>query len=585
MTGFRWGLIGGLLVAAATASAGFAATATADREQRAQTWFVRAGADANGDGTRDSPFGHLVEVETASKPGDRIVVLRAPGSAGALDGGIRLKRGQRLIGAGRSVATSRAEDRAPRLTNTGTDRLNGDAVRLARGTTVRNLVIAGAQRGAVYGADVSRVVVAGNDISGFNASCAHGFHIPPFNVPTTVPGAGVPISEGLSNGWAGIMVDASHGRSRVTVRGNRVHDADCGDGIDVRASGDARVRALIRDNRIADLRQGEGLESILAIGLQTRERSHLVARVDRNSQSGLGNDEDAGTGPEGADSEGVFINPVGPSRLRASVTRNTYTHTPGRGGFSANGLEFVSMDDGARASVEVSDSTFSGPPGDVIEQLALGTNARLSLRLTDVVATASTGFAGSGSGDTVIIPGNNGDCLIAASGGAGNAVDLVLRDTTLTDCANNGLTLGSAVANGQGPTTELSADIAGSRITGNQAGNLRIGNLTQLGRLAVRVESTDLSDSQGTASTPANLTVEELGSTGEAVIDLGGGALGSAGGVCLDGGSLAAAVIGYDVSAANAWWGDPAGPAPGRVVTAGGALDTASPLGSAPAGC
>jgi hypothetical protein len=425
----------------------------------------------------------------------------------------------------------------------------------------------------------------GNDVSGQNASCTPGFHIPPFNVPTTAPGAGIPISEGLKNGWAGIMVDAAHGRSRVTIRGNRVHDADCGDGIDVRASGRARMRALIRANRIADLRQGENLESILAIGLQTRDQSRLLARVDRNRQRGLGNDEDAGTGPEGADSEGVFINPVGASRLRAAVTRNSYTHTPGRGGFSANGLEFVSMGDGATGSVEVSYSTFSGPPGDVIEQLALGTNARLRLGLTHVVATASTGFGGSGFGDTVIIPGNNGDCLIAASGGAGNAVDLTLRDTALTDCANNGLTLGSAVANGEGPTAELSADIADSRITGNQGGNLRIGNLTELERLSVRVENTDLADSQGTASTPANLTVEDLGSTGEAVIDLGGGALGSTGGVCLDGGQLAAAVTGYDISVRNAWWGDPGGPGPGRIVAAGGTVDAASPLGSAPAGC
>jgi hypothetical protein len=573
-------LIGAAIVVTAAGTPG-----PAQGSERPATWYVRAGATAGGDGSRGSPFRALARVEAASRPGDRIVVLRAPRAAGPLDGGIKLKRRQRLIGAGRSVAHNGERERAPRLTNTSADHLDGDAVRLADGATVRNLVISRAQRGAVYGLNAGRVAVVGNDISGQNVSCARGFHIPPFNVPTTAPGAGVPISEGLINGWAGIMLDAARGRSRVTVRGNRVHDADCGDGIDIRVWGHARVRALIRGNGIADLRQGENLESILAIGLQTRDQGRLIARVDRNRQRGLGNDEDSGTGPEGADSEGIFINPVGPSRLRASVTRNSYTHTPGRGGFSANGLEFVSMDDGARGSVQVSNSIFSGPPGDVVEQLALGTNAHLSLRLTHVVATASTGFGGSGFGDTVIIPGNNGDCLIAASGGAGNVVELQLRDAALTDCANNGLTLGSAVANGQGPTAELSADIADSRITGNQGGNLRVGNLTELERLAVRVENTDLGDSEGTASTPANLTVEELGSTDAAAIDVGGGALGSTGGVCLDGGQLAAAVTGYDVSLRNAWWGDPGGPAPGRVVAAGGTLDAGSPLGSAPAGC
>jgi hypothetical protein len=432
---------------------------------------------------------------------------------------------------------------------------------------------------------VGRAKILGNDVSAHNTSCAFGFHIPAFNVPTLVGGLGIPISEGLHNGWAGIMVDADRGHGRVTIAGNRVHDAECGDGIDVRVSGTGALRASIAANRIDDLRQGDRLESVLAVGLQTREHGRLVAELDRNRQSGLGNDEDLGIGPSGADSEGIFLNPTGPSRMRVVVSRNTYTHTSGRGGFSANGLEFVSMGDGPDASVVVRDSTFSGTPGDIVEQLALGTNARLQMRLIRVTAARSTGFAGTGHGDTVLIPGNNGDCVIAASGGAGNGVELQVRDSTLTNCANNGLTLGSDVANGRGPTAELTLDVSDSVITGNRGGNLRIGNLTALERLSVKVERTDLSDSRGLASTPANLTVEELGTTDEATIDLGGGPLGSLGGICLEGGLLAAAVVGYDVHAQRAWWGVPGGPSPGRVVALGGNLDAANPLDAAPAVC
>jgi hypothetical protein len=238
---------------------------------------------------------------------------------------------------------------------------------------------------------------------------------------------------------------------------------------------------------VSELRQGPEFESILAFGLQTRGNGRLIAALDRNRQSGLGNDEDVAAGPEGADSEGVFINPTGPSKMMVTVTRNTYEQTPGRGGFSANGLEFVSMGDGARALVTVRESTFSGTPGDVLEQLALGTNAHLRLRLDRVEATRSTGHADSGSGDTVLIPGNNGDCLLSASGGAGNTVDLHVRRTTLSGCANNGLTFGSAVANGSGPTRALTADIADSEITGNRGGNLRIGNLSELDLLRIKV--------------------------------------------------------------------------------------------------
>ena len=143
-------------------------------------------------------------------------------------------------------------------------------------------------------------------------------------------------------------------------------------------------------------------------------------------------------------------------------------------------------------------------------------------QLERVVAKDSTGFARSGSGDTVVIPGNNGDCLLAASGGAGNTVELRVRN---------------------------------------------------------------LSDSRGTTSTPANLTVEDLGDTERAAIDLGGGRLGSIGRNCLGGGNLAAAIMGYDVHARGNWWGRPGGAGPGRAVVAGGSLDEGNALAAPPAGC
>ncbi|WP_354700368.1 hypothetical protein DSM112329_00639 [Paraconexibacter sp. AEG42_29] len=565
------------VVTGAAAAPGAAAAAT-------RTWYVEAGAADGGRGTtRAAPLATLAAVEAKSRAGDRIVVLPA---VTALDGGLQLKPRQRLIGDGRSVTGGLPADApAPRLTNSTAVHLEGDAVRLADRTTVRNIRVTGARRGGVYGTDVRKVSVLASDISGHNVGCTRGFLIPPFNVPTTVAGVGIPISAGLHNGWAGIMVDIGSGRSQIAIRGNQVHDADCGDGIDIRVSGDADVRATIAGNDVRELRQGDDLESVLAIGLQTRERSRLVARVEGNRQSGLGNDEDPGLGPAGADSEGVFVNVVGPSSLRATIVRNRYTHTPGRGGFSANGLEFVSMGDGGRGLVEVSDSTFSGTPGDVIEQLALGTGARLRMRLDNVVASGSTGFGGSGFGDTVVIPGNNADCLIAASGGARNVVDLAVRRSRLTDCANNGLTFGSSVANGTGPTQELALHVSDSTIAGNHAGNLRIANAGAVSRLSALVQRTDLSGSGGVGSTPANLTIEDLGDASNATIDLGGGGLGSLGGNCLQGGTFAAAVVGFDVSARGNWWGTPGGPAPGRALAIGGALDTGAPLPAAPARC
>ena len=132
----------------------------------------------------------------------------------------------------------------------------------------------------------ARATIDGNDVSGHNTSCARGFHIPPFSVPTTVPGLGIPITEGLHNGWAGIMVDVTRGTSprhdpRATA--STTPSAATGSTSGLRAPRD--VRATIAANDVRELRQGDGLESILAIGLQTRDRARLVGAARRTTAS------------------------------------------------------------------------------------------------------------------------------------------------------------------------------------------------------------------------------------------------------------------------------------------------------------
>ncbi|WP_182379173.1 hypothetical protein [Nocardioides sp. WS12] len=535
------------------------------------TWYVKAGATTSA-GTATQPFGSLTQAESASRAGDTIVVLP---SGGVLDGGIQLKSGQTLQGSGPSVWT--AGTTAPRLTNT-TTRLAGDAVRLADGTTVANLRFTGARRGAVYGVDVTGVHIAGNDVSGQNADCIDGYLIPPFMAPTNLPGIGIPIANGLQNGWAGIMVDASSRQDvAVSITGNLVHDAMCGDGIDVRLSGTATGTATITDNTVRSLRQGKDFRSVLAIGLQARDSARLRGLVHRNTQALLGNPDDLNLAVEGADSEGVFLNAVGPAQLTATVTHNTYTNEHGWGGFSANGLEAVTMGSGARLDVLVQDSSFSGSPGDVIEHGGLGTDAVMTMTLERVTAERSTGI-----GNTVVLPFNNGDCVLAGSLGARNTIRLAVRDSVLRRCANNGLSLGSNVVNGKGPTTEITATVDGSTITDNRGANIGIRNFTALEKLSVKVQRTDLSRAGGLGSGIADFSAEDLGTTRTPVIDIGGGPLGSIGQNCLVGGLLAANVVRYDVSARHNWWGRPGGPALLRTLTLGGVLDTSAPLPSSP---
>ena len=547
-----------------------------------RTLRVSATANPGGDGSRVQPFDSLARVEHASRPGDRILVLPAPPSTAPLDGGIALKPGQTLAGAGPAVRGSTLPGRLPQLTNTSAERHSGNAITLADGVRVRNLVIAGAHRGAIYGKNTIGVTIEGNNVSGHNVSCTIGFHIQPFLLPTMVPGVSVPIAEGLTNGWAGIMVDANRGNGEVTIARNRVHDSVCGDGIDIRVAGRAQLHAEIRGNVVSDLEEGDDLQSVLAVGMQALGRSTLDARLDRNRQLRIGSIHlapgspvnEIGNGLPGvaADSEGVFANLDDHAHFNAVVTRNTFRQ--GIGGFSANGMEMVITDGSPTARMRIADSSFTDVPGDILEAINFGIGSTMSLVLDHVVASRSTGI-----GNTYVIPGNNGDCLVLGQSGAGTSTKLVMRDSVFSECVNNGMLAGSNVVNGTGPASALQLSISDSVISGNRGYGVRVGVLTPLEQLRARFENTTIT---GNASV-ANLAFDDLGGTTDAIIDAGGGALGSRGGNCIFGGAvLDVETIGFDVSAQSNWWGRDGGPLPGRTAGFGGALDLSAPLAAPP---
>lgn len=564
------------------------------------TWYVGADAPPGGDGSRRSPFDSLAAVEAASAPGDEIVVLPSPQGVHPLDGGIALKPGQRLVGAGppvlgldeadharlharlrrqhrlghrrlrgrRQAAHRRLHARlrrlhreahaplngsAPRLTNGSAARHQGDAVVLADGATVENLAIEDPHRGGIYGLDVRDVTVRGNDVSGHNTSCTTGFLIGPFRAPTST-GVNIPADILLTNGWAGIMVDESRTTGRIRIDRNHVHEAECGDGIDVRVYGTADVRADITRNRLERLEQGEGLQSILAIGLQTRDEGRLVAFQDHNTVDDIGSSD--------ADSEGMFAELKGSSTMDVTIDHATYTNPKGIGGFSSNGMEMVATGGSPRASMVIRNSSFSGPPGDILEAGNLAHDAEMSLTLDHVVATRSVGL-----GNTHAIPFNNGDCLVGGNGDARNTFSLRIVDSELSHCMNNGV----SVLQGAQPGGRIDVEIVRSRISHNRGINLWLGNTGGLDQLAVRVEDSALCDAGGT-----NVQFEERGATARGSIDLTGNDL--------SGGGLQARVQGYAVSARNNWWGTAGGPGAGRTLVLGtsGRLEHQPALGAAP---
>lgn len=550
-----------------------------------RTWFVRAGAAPGGSGSESAPFNSLAAVERASAPGDEITVLPAPLDVPPLDGGLALKPHQRLIGAGPPVGSARPLAAAPRLTNSGAASNSGDAVVLADGVEVANLVIEKSFRGGIYGRNVSGARIHGNDLSGTNTSCSAGLWV-------YFPGPLHP-TPGLANGWAAIMVDEDSGTSWLAIEGNQVHDGQCDDGIDIRATGNARVSARVSGNTLTRLAQGPKVRSVLAIGMQTQDRAVLSVDSDHDSETYIGSPN--------ADCEGLFTNQTGGS-LTWSIDHNTFAH--GIGGGSCNGAEFFTGTGIATTNLYIGHSSFEYDPGDMIEEdNGGGTSAVMNLTLEDVTVRHTSfprTLAPEAKFTNVQYMDNLGRCMDQYSWGHRNVNNLRIINSRFSDCYGDGIgsdvtggaysygqpAAGSALSQsmdlGDGVGDAVSIVVENSSIEGSRQYVVHFANHAAMSDLKIRVENSRLSGAKGAAV----VAFDQDGSTEHADIDLGGNGSDNPGRNCITGGAgLAAEVTGYDVFAKSNWWGRAGGPAARQISVTNGQLHTAPALRSAPASC
>lgn len=550
-----------------------------------RTLYVSATAADAGDGSRQAPFNSLQALEQASLDGDRLVVLPAPLELPALGGGIALKPRQCLLGdgpevlltkSGAAVAGAAPLTSLPRIANTSLLRLNGDAVRLAADSEVRNLVIVESARGGIYGLDVPGVVVSGNDVSGFNTSCSIGFTVAPFVAPTRAPFVGIPLA--LPAGWAGILIDANSGTGTLRVTDNYVHDGACGNGIDLRIRQTADYQAEISRNFVTQLKQGplgqtREFHLVHAITTQVTNTAHLSAYSADNVQTYIG-------GP-GADCEGLFMNLAGNGRGEWLIERNVFEH--GIGGFSCNGMEIVVSNGAAHGEMTIRDSSFVDNPGDMIQQDNLGRGSTIILELDRVLVRDTTERPGPAADQPA--PFNLGDCILAGSTGTDNTTVLRVKDSDFSNC-NSGLTVLSGVSatNGAGPDGLIDIEILNSRFHHNAANNFAFGAITPLRELRIKVENSDF----GVAGdTTLALQLLNLGRVETSTVDFGGGALGSRGGNCIFGGTpLDARTDKLPATLHANWWGRAGGPEATKVSeSTPGLFDIQGSLDRAPSHC
>jgi hypothetical protein len=550
----------------------------------ARTIFVSAAAGPGGNGSEQSPFNSLAAVEQASAPGDEIVVLAAPTNSPPLDGGIALKPRQKLTGRGPSVVDPSAPPAAAaRIANSTADHNSGDAILLADGVEVSNLMVVKSYRGGIYGVDVTDVDVHDNNLTGLNSSCAPGFYVMfPVNQPL------------LPNPWAAILADEDKGTNAVSIRNNYIHDGICNDGIDIRATGAAIVMARVEHNNVTHLLQGEKMRSLLGIGMQARDTAVLTVDSDYNSETYIGS--------PGADCEGLFGNQTG-GTLTWNINHNTFAH--GIGGGSCNGGEFFLSSGPSTMNIYISHSTFEDDPGDMIEEINEATSSTNNLTLEDVTVSRTPHpnplpdepkFFG---GDV-----NRYRCVAQSSHGHANANNLRILDSRFTDCGGDAIGTSingsSAVqppppgaapgaANpfaqrqfGDGIGDFVSIDVENSVVADPEQYAVHVMNEVAIKELNVRLENNQFTGARG----PAVLGFDQNASTERYSIDLGGKDSGSAGGNCIVAGkSPAIEATGYDVTARSNWWGRADGPASNEVSATNAKIDASSPLKAAPAGC
>ena len=514
----------------------------AGASEAASTWYVQADAAAGGNGSRSRPFATLEQVEAASQAGDTIRVLP---SMRPLDGGIQLKDGQRLTGLGDPVTRATATSARPTITNTAATRYNGDAVRLANNNLVENVHIDGASRSGIFGVNAARPeirgtlitnnMIQGNDLRRLERLWPDGFVL----------------YEGQGNHFGGITLLACGAGS----------SSYCAMHAPERAAAANIGQAVIADNVIRD----SNLEGIMLLTDSGASATFTITdTVVRDLSQNLPRPESLTPQVGIVRSRAFTLIALNRSQVTLTMNRFHAENVSPPGNYAADGAVFLTGGNAPVVNARVSQLTVLNPKmvgevnnGDSIEIQHRGTtNGVLNIDMTrlDLRDPASANIK-----------------ILEAQNPTNGVYKLSVSDSVLTNANPAGSLDGqirlSGASNG---TKAFTLAVRNTKFSG-LGGGIGILNANNLETLNVLVENSSLSDFTASAgATPiAAVTVTHPADKriGTAVIDLGGGPLGSRGrnrfvknagrNVSVSNANTGTAPIRVD-AAGNYWGGGPA---------------------------
>ena len=514
----------------------------AGASEAASTWYVKADAAAGGNGSRSSPFATLEQVEAASQPGDTIRVLP---SMRPLDGGIQLKDSQRLTGLGDPVTRATASGARPTITNTTATRYNGDAVRLANNNLVENIHIDGASRAGIFGVNAARPEIRGTLITN---NMIQGNDLRRLERPWP---DGFVLYEGQGNHFAGITLLACGAGSSSYCT---MHAPE-------RAAATNIGQAVIADNVIRD----SNLEGIMLLTDSGAIANFTITdTVVKDLSQNLPRPESLTPQVGIVRSRAFTLIALNQSQVTLTMNRFHAENVSPLGNYAADGAVFLTGGNAPVVNARVSQLTVLNPKmvgevnnGDSIEIQHRGsTNGVLNIDMTRLdlrdPASANIKILEAGNPTNGVYKLSISDSVLANANPAGN-LDGQIR----LSGASNG-------------TKAFTLAVRNTKFSGF-GGGIGILNANNIETLNVLVENSSLSDFTAPAgATPiAAVTVTQPADKriGTAVIDLGGGPLGSRGrnrfvknsgrNVSVSNANVGTAAIRVD-AAGNYWGGGPA---------------------------
>lgn len=322
----------------------------------AATWYVKATAKHDGDGSKNRPFHSLQAAEAASGAGDTIYILQSKKHA-ILDGQIVLKPDQKLIGLGPDVTKVPENAAGARITYSGGGGFGypeGAVVQLSTNNEISNIHFKDFLFGAIVAIDV--------DFSGAN------IHDNLFT------------GGDIDNGFIrrSVLLDSSSGNSAATVTDNVIRDGIFLRGITVSHNADSSGTYHFEGNHFDNI-------GFSAYTLFTGDTASLHADILDSSANNIG------VGGRNADSVALVLEQAG--TMDVVVDGYSYDNTGQFGDFSNTGLELFlpgqglnspeRWADGAQASLKINNSSFSNAVTDAIQVLSIGVNSLIDVEITN----------------------------------------------------------------------------------------------------------------------------------------------------------------------------------------------------------